>query len=312
VADVGTLRVTNMRVLITGGTGRIARALAPHLRSLGYLVFVTIRPGSSGTVDDVAGCTALHLDCLQSPESFGEHVQEGDTVIHLACSSDPAASQADPAADIEINLMGTLGLLRQSVAKGAKRFVFASSGGTVYGKSSGSDAIREDAPLEPISMHGAMKAASELYLRSAASSSDILLQILRISNPYGLATGSRRQGFIDVAIEALKRGDTIKIWGNGSVVRDYIYITDLLTAFECVLHNDRSFTLNVGSGVGASINDIVELLATHFDLTNRTDRLPGRPIDVPRNVLDVSAARSVLGWRPVVDLPEGIRRVVAR
>ena len=301
-----------MRVLITGGTGRIARALAPHLRSLGYSVFVTDRSGPSGSVSDVAGCTVLHLDCFESPELFGRHIHEGDAVIHLACSSDPAISQADPSSDVRTNLLGTLAVFRECVARGAGRFVFASSGGTVYGPAIGRRAIREDAPLAPISMHGAMKSAAETYLRAAAHGADILLQILRISNPYGLVSGTRRQGFIDVAIQTLRTGGTLTVWGDGSVVRDYIFVSDLLAAFETTLNNESSFTLNIGSGVGTAINDIIELLAAHFALVDRVDRVPGRPIDVARNVLDVSAARAVLGWEPVVALAEGIRRSVAR
>ncbi len=254
----------------------------------------------------------LHLDCLESPELFGQHIQEGDTVIHLACSSDPTISQADPSLDIQTNVLGTLAVLRESVARRARRFVFASSGGTVYGPAIGRAAIREDVPLEPISMHGAMKSATEKYLRATAYGTDIVLQILRISNPYGLMSGTQRQGFIDVAIQTLKAGEKLSVWGDGSVVRDYLYVDDLRSAFELTLKNESSFTLNIGSGVGSSINEIIDLLACHFDLADRVDRLPGRPIDVPRNVLDISAARSTLGWEPTVALAEGIRRIISR
>ena len=300
-----------MRVLITGGTGRIARALAPRLRSLGHSIFVTERSVRPHSVSEDPECTVLHVDCFQSPALFGQSVREGDTVIHLACSSDPMISQVDPLADIRTNLSGTLALFRESMARGARRFVFASSGGTIYGPANGRDTIPEDAPLEPISMHGAMKSATETYLRAAAHGCDIVLQILRISNPYGLLGGPQRQGLIDVAIRTLRSGGRLSVWGDGSVVRDYLYVTDLLSAFELALQNESSFTLNVGSGVGASVNQIIELLARHFDLTDRVDRLPGRPIDVARNVLDISAAQRVLGWSPTVALAEGIRRAVS-
>lgn len=300
-----------MRVLITGGTGRIARALAPHLRSLGYSVFVTDRSGNPGSIRDSTGSTVLHVDCLQSPESFGRHIQPGDTVIHLACSSDPSISQADPFADVKTNLLGTLAIFRESAARGASRFMFASSGGTVYGPVDDRMTIPEDAPLAPISMHGAVKSASETYLRAAAHGTDVLLQIFRIANPYGLVSGPRRQGFIDIAIQTLKAGGKLSVWGDGSVVRDYLYVADLLSAFELALSDTRSFTLNIGSGVGTSINDILELLGGHFDLTGRISRSPARFIDVPRNVLDISSARAHLGWKPTVSLYEGIRRLVA-
>ncbi len=263
-------------------------------------------------MSDTAGRTVLHLDIFESPELFGRHIQEGDTVIHLACSSDPTISQADPSADVKTNLLGALAVLRESMARGARRFVFASSGGTVYGPATGRASIPEDAPLEPISMHGAMKSATETYLRAAAYGADMVLQILRISNPYGLMSSPRRQGFIDVAIQTLKSGGNLSVWGDGSVVRDYLYIADLLSAFEVTLKHERSFTLNIGSGVGSSINEIIDLLACHFDLANRVDRLPGRSIDVPRNVLDISAARKTLGWAPTVALAEGIRRIISR
>lgn len=300
-----------MHIFITGGTGRVARALTPYLRSLGHSLVLTERNGQAGSESkDDLGNTIIHGDVLASPQSFGERISECDAVIHLACSSNPAISQADPTLDMQTNVLGTLALFTECVSQRVPKFIFASSGGTVYGVKDLAT-IPEHAPLAPVSMHGAMKAATEAYLLAAAHGSGTALQIMRISNPYGLTGGPQQHGFIDVAIRRLTEHRKIDIWGDGSVVRDYIYRTDLVAAFGAALTHDEPFILNIGSGVGTSINEIIIELGNHYDLSTRVERLPGRSIDVARNVLDISASQRVLQWRPDISIADGIRRLVS-
>jgi UDP-glucose 4-epimerase len=293
-----------MRVLITGGSGRIAKALTPRLIELNHSIVLSSR----SEITAPQGAALVSCNALESPASLRKHISECDAVIHLACSSNPAVSQADPWGDLQRNLAGTLALFAECAAQGVKKFIYASSGGTIYGSPQLS-VIPEDTPLRPISMHGAMKASAEAYLSAAAQGTGTVLQIMRISNPYGLISAGQQQGFIDVAFARLKRGENLTVFGDGSVTRDYIFHADMTAAFAAALSCDQPFVLNIGAGVGTSLAEIIEYLGRHFDLHARIEYKPKRDIDVPRNVLDISAAKALLHWQPVMSISEGIRHI---
>lgn len=299
-------------IVITGGLGRIGSKLALHLRASGHDVSVIGRTPSNSEVRGylVEQGIGVHLaECLEDPQSCEELFSGACAVVHLACSSNPAISEQDPWTDMDRNVKGTLGLFELAQRTRVEQFVFASSGGTVYG-SMGTFPSPETATPHPIGMHGAMKLACENYLTAFARRGETRLKILRIANPYGMRLGSRQQGFIDVAIANLHAARPVEIWGDGSVRRDYLHVDDLCSAFVKALQCDDQFTINIGSGQDHSLNDIVEELGHHFDLTDRIVRHEGRPIDVPLSVLDVALAREKLDWSPSIPLARGIALAV--
>nr|WP_255692169.1 NAD-dependent epimerase/dehydratase family protein [Luteimonas sp. XNQY3] len=189
------------------------------------------------------------------------------------------------------------------------RLVYASSGGTVYG-SDVAVPTSEDAACNPITMYGAGKLAMENVLRVHAWQRGLDLRILRISNPYGpWQLGRKGQGVIGTWLERALAGGAIEIWGDGSVVRDYVYIDDVVAAMHAVLsHAGPERIFNIGSGDGTSLREILDLIQAlcPVDVVHRA----ARPVDVPVSVLDVSLARAALGWCPQVSIREGLCRTL--
>src|ERR1700682_698905 len=212
-------------VLITGASGRIGGVLMGALARDGMRISAVSQGCDRARLDELRRAgpdRAVCAECLSAPECLREFLDGVDDVIHLACASNPALSQADPLADLKLNVAGTLGCFLVCQAMGVRRFVFPSSGGSIYGNADTIPTPESTLPA-PIGMHGAMKLACEHYLRAAAYGGSTYLQILRISNPYGMISGPYQQGFIDVAIASLKAGRPISLWGDGTVVRDYLH-----------------------------------------------------------------------------------------
>jgi UDP-glucose 4-epimerase len=303
---------TKPTILITGGLGRLGVKTALHLAQAGHpltLLDVMVPDEKAVLFSNYQAVRIVQGNA--SDWGFVEPLlHDHDTVVHFACTTVPQISELDPAGDIQTNLVGTLSLFQASQRAGVQHFIFPSSGGTVYGEAQ-IIPTPEDAPLQPISYHGAMKLATEQYLRVAEAHGKTRCTILRISNPYGIGTGDKPQGVIDTYISRLQAGKTIQIWGDGTVVRDYVHIDDVVRALALVVVAvPNSSTYNIGTGVGSSINEILSELSQYFDLNSETERAASRTYDVSRNILDISRARRELGWEPTIGLAEGIRRVL--
>ncbi len=231
-----------------------------------------------------------------------------DCVFHLIGTVQVRLANENPALDAEKTILGSLKLLDACVKKSVKTFVFVSSGGAVYGGSS--SVISETHPTEPISAHGVSKLAVEKYLNLYDKLHGLRYRIARCSNPYGeYQDPCRQQGVILALLYETLKGGKLPVWGDGSVVRDYIYAGDAARALYLMgLSNSSSSVFNVSSGIGTSINELKKIAR---EITNREcvfETLPARPYDVPKNVLDPSKARSQLAWAPSVSLKEGMER----
>ena len=232
-----------------------------------------------------------------------------DTVHHYAWSSIPANANANPSGDLLINVGATLGLLDALKRRGEGRVVFASSGGTVYGKLQ-SVPVSEDAPLAPITAYGAGKATAELYLKLYRAMYGLDCRIARIGNPYGAGQDiSRGLGAVTTFLHHALTEQTIVIWGDGEAIRDYVHISDVascLVTLACAPRSDADFIFNVGSGVGISLNEIVTDLEMRLGRRLQVSRTKTRAFDVPKSVLAIDRARRVLGWSPRLSLSDGI------
>jgi len=189
--------------------------------------------------------------------------------------------------------------------------VFPSSGGTVYGIPKVIP-IKEDHPTNPISSYGIIKLAIEKYLALFWTLYGLDYCILRISNAYGerqAANGA--QGVIPTMIDKALHHQEIRIWGDGSVIRDYIHVSDIVAAFlNAAIHRGEPKIFNIGSGIGHSVNDIANTLEGLFEESLDLFYEPGRAYDVPVNILDNSLARQGLHWEPRVNLSDGIRQTL--
>lgn len=236
------------------------------------------------------------------------------SVIFLANASLPGSSQGDMAREAEGHVAATLRVAEICKDLGVGRFLFASSGGTVYGYDAPPDGgLTEDGPTAPRNGYGVSKLSIEHYLRLIGRQGSMRTLSLRISNPYGEGQRAQRaQGVVAAAMQHAMAGTTMPVWGDGSVERDFIHVSDVAAAFVAGLsHEGPSSVLNIGSGQATSINQIIDATRRETGRALDVDYQADRVIDVHRNVLGISRAGSELGWEPKLGLDAGLARTAA-
>lgn len=296
-----------MNTLLVGGNGFLGTHLAGRLLENDHSIRIYDRspnkfrtlPRSVEYVEGELGNHGLIREALEDVE----------VVYHFVSTTLPKTSNDDPIYDVRSNLIDTLQLLESCVEAGVRKVVFTSSGGTVYGVPR-EVPIEEEHPTHPISSYGIVKLAIEKYLHLFHHLHGLDYTALRVSNPYGpYQNPTGQQGAISVFLRRLYEGEPITIWGDGSVVRDYLYVSDVAEALELAATTDTPIKVfNVGSGRGVSLNELLHLMAEVVGEQPEVQYQPGRPLDVPANVLDVSRVRKALGWSPGTELSEGIAR----
>lgn len=295
-----------MNILVLGGTGFIGSHLVDALLAAGEQVRVLSRKPEPyrSPLPQVDYRFGDFLDA-----SFLAQSLEGvDTVIHALSTTVPSTSNKNPREDIHSNLEGTVGLLDAMTKQGITRVIFLSSGGTVYGNTTVSP-LPENSPLHPLSSYGIVKMAIEQYLFLYQHLHGLCPLILRPSNIYGPRHGHIGvQGIISTFLAAMKKGDPLKVWGDGSIVRDYLYIDDFVQLCIKVLRSQETGIFNVGAGAGFSIRDIIECVSKVTGKIPRVEFNPGRPFDIAKVILDISKSKKVFNWSPAITLEEGIRR----
>jgi UDP-glucose 4-epimerase len=231
-----------------------------------------------------------------------------DVVFHLAWTSIHEVATRDPGADVTTNLLSSLRLISGCRQENVQRLVFLSSGGTVYGPARYLP-VDENHPTDPISAYGITKLAVEKYLQMYHHLYGLPYMVLRPSVPYGPGQDPRRrQGAVVTFLSRIANHERLEIWGDGSVIRDYFYIGDLIAAIVAAAQVDdpTERIVNIGGGRGYSLNDLIGVIESVVGKNAQVVYEPGRPFDVPSLVLDTSRAKEVLGWAPQVELPRGI------
>jgi UDP-glucose 4-epimerase len=306
-----------VKCLVLGGGGFIGLNLCEGLLAAGHQVRVFERPrltiegASAPAADDtVKGVEWLEGDFANRAD-VDAAVSGCDIVFHLICTTLPGTSNDNPAYDIESNVISTIRLLDAARAMKVKKVVFISSGGTVYGIPT-TLPIPEDHPTAPICSYGITKLAVEHYLHLYHYLHGLDYCILRLGNPYGeRQRAAAAQGAVGVFLHHALKHEPIEIWGDGGVVRDYVYIGDVVSAFvKTIDYTGDVRTFNIGSGRGASLNELVETIESLLGRSITRVEKRARPVDVPINVLDIAKARTFLAWEPRTSLREGLTRTV--
>ncbi len=232
-----------------------------------------------------------------------------DVVFHLVSTTLPKNSNDDPIYDVQTNIIATLQILDVMVSLKIPKIVFISSGGTVYGKPL-TVPIDENHPTEPQVSYGVTKLAIEKYLHIYKCLYGIKPIVLRVSNPYGERQRvETAQGAVGVFLTRALAGVPINIWGDGSVIRDYVYVGDVADAFVRALEYEGDYDVfNIGSGCGTSLNELVHLIESTLCVPIKRQYLNRRLFDVPSNVLNNALAARELLWTPKMSLGDGLCR----
>ena len=302
-----------MNILILGGAGFIGTHLASALLKLGHVVRIFDRP-STNVPSHVARHPRLERvegDILNHDEVEAA-LDDMEFVYHLVSTTLPKSSNDNPEYDIETNLVVSVRLLEAARRRDIRRIVFLSSGGTVYGVPDHVP-IPESHPCNPISSYGIVKLAIEKYLHLYRVLHGLDSCTIRLSNPFGeYQRIQSAQGAVGVFLHRAIHRQSIEIWGDGSVTRDYIYAGDVAEALVRVLdYQGRQKTFNIGSGSGMNLNEIIEQIELVLGQSVSRIYKPARRFDVPVNVLDVGLAERELGWTPRTSFSEGLARTAA-
>lgn len=226
-------------------------------------------------------------------------------VFNLFSTTVPSNSNENIPYDIQSNLGVAVQILILMKKYNAPKIVFFSSGGTVYGISK-SEKISESHPTHPISSHGIIKLGIEKYIEMYGFLHGIEYLILRVSNPYGERHLSKKQGFINVILRKILANEEIVIWGDGSVVRDFIYVQDLVKIVNhCCTHGAKNQILNIGSGQGISIREVLNKIVLMLPMA-RVVYKASNLHDVPRVVLDIRKMQDLLDFK-LTELDDGIQ-----
>ena len=299
-----------MKCVILGGAGFIGSHLAPALLAGGHSVRIFDRPDREQVAAPVWRNDVEWVEGDFVNPVDGQRALAGqDVVYHLVSTTLPKSSNDNPVYDVESNLIGTLGMLQLAVRLNIRKVIFASSGGTVYGVPRAIP-IPETHATDPLCSYGICKLAIEKYLQLFHTLHGLAYCVLRMSNPFGERQRiASAQGAVTTFLHRALKGECIEIWGDGSVVRDYLYIADAVQAMTAaMLPQADAQVINVGSGAGQSLNDILAAIERLMGGPVERRYTPARQFDVPSNILDITRAQSLLGWRPAFSFDEGLAR----
>jgi len=300
------------KCLVLGGGGFMGTHLCNALIGRGYPVRVFERPVPEAlSAERARGKIEWVYGDFVNRNDIASAIDGCDVIFHLISTTLPKNSNENPLYDVETNLAGTLSVLETARANSAIRFIFVSSGGTVYGVPKHVP-ISESHPTDPICSYGIVKLAIEKYLHLYHLLHGLDYLVLRIANPFG--EGQRpdaMQGAIAVFLNRALSGQPIEIWGDGTVVRDYLYVGDVIDAFVRALdYHGACRIMNIGATRGHSLNELLQAMEDVLGRPITRTYLPARPFDVAVNVLDSTKARELLGWQPRVTLREGLMRTL--
>lgn len=302
-----------MKCVIFGGGGFIGSAIAERLLKDGHELRIFERPRvipyrkfeNNESVEWVTGD-------LSSLHDVSHAIAGNDVVLHLVSTTLPKSSNDDPIYDVQSNLVSTLQMLNAMVAHDVRKIIFISSGGTVYGTPKYLP-IDEKHPTDPLTSYGVTKLAIEKYLQIFEYLHGIKAITLRVANPYGERQRiETAQGAVGVFLHNAIKGMPIEIWGDGSVTRDYIHVSDVAEAFaRAVDYSGLKSVFNISSGVGTSLNELIAVLEEILGKPINRRYLPARPFDVPVSVLSSALAQEELTWKPSISMQDGIARTAA-
>jgi len=300
------------RCLIYGGGGFIGSHLAEELLHKGYIVRIfEIKNFNKSNISHLLNSVEIIEGDFNNRVDIKSSLHKVDFVFHLISSTNPSVSMANPLFDIETNLISSVNLLQECTnIKSIKKLVFISSGGTVYGIPQ-KIPITENHPTIPICSYGIIKNTIEHYCNLYSRLYGLNCNIFRISNPYGERQNPYgKQGVIPIFLNKILSHQDIEIWGDGEIIRDYVYIKDVTKLLvKSIEIETENLIYNIGSGQGLSLNQLLMIMREITNLDTRIKYIKARSFDVPCNILDITLAKNDFLWEPKVDIKQGLALV---
>lgn len=296
--------------LVTGGAGFIGSHVVDALLADGYQVAV-IDNLSTGRRENLNPAAKFYEVDIRSAGAVHEvfDAERPAVVSHQAAQADVRASVADPAGYAETNIIGTLNLLQAAKVVGTRKFIFASTGGAVYGNPEELPAS-ERCPAHPLDPYGTSKLACEYYLYTYKHNFGLDYCVLRYANVYGPRQNPDGEaGVVAIFAKGMIADRPLTIWGDGLQSRDFVYVGDVAAANVAATHYG-SGTYNIGTGLPTDINTIARHLAQQVGYTKTVNHGPTKVGEARLTYLDASKARRELGWEAQVRLAEGLGRTV--
>lgn len=299
----------NKRCLVAGANGFIGRHLTEYLINKGHHVVAFDKSSNfehfshidNNYIQKVSGDFCKY-------EELNNVVEGCDWVFHLVSTTLPSSSNGNMVYDVQTNITSSIRLFDLCIKHKVQKVIFSSSGGTVYGIHSKLP-LTEDHICNPIVSYGITKLAIERYAILYGHIHGLDTVSLRISNPYGSYHTNTMQGVIPIFIKKILNSQTITIWGDGSIVRDYLYISDLVDAFyRAAIYTGGERVFNIGSGIGITLNQLVHEVMKVAGINTKIVYEPSRKFDIPSVILDINKSKKDLGWSPSIPFDEGLRK----
>jgi len=288
-----------MKILVTGGAGFIGSHLVDELIKRRYSV-VILDNLSEGKKENIhAKARFYKINICSNLEPIFRQEKPG-IVFHLAAQKNVRKSLEDPIKDAKTNILGTLNLLKH--CENIKKFIFSSSGGAIYGNTKNLPTPETEVP-NPLSPYGVAKLAVEKYLHA--------LRVSHVSLRYANVYGPRQDpwgeaGVIAIFINKIKNNQKPIIFGNGKQTRDYVYVTDVVSANIKAMQKNIFGEINIGTGKETSVNQLLKLI----DQKAKAEHIKAVAGEVQRSCLDIKKAKKILGWQPKIKLEDGIKNLL--
>ena len=297
-----------MKIVVTGGAGFIASQIVDAYIERGHEVHI-VDDFSTGQQSNLNPKATVHrVDIAEAQTAKLIDQIKPEVLSHHAAQMDVRYSVADPAFDARVNIIGFINLLEACKNAGARKVIFASSGGAVYGEQEVFPAPESHA-TQPASPYGVSKRTGELYLSYYNQAFGLPFIALRYANVYGPRQSTKGEaGVVAIFLSILLSGKTPIINGDGRQTRDYVYVADVVAANVAALESTFVGQINIGTGAETDVVTIYEHLREAVGSETRAQHGPAKTGEQRRSCLDAGRAAEILGWRPQMALRDGLQR----